>query len=443
MNLSTSKTEILPTSKSANLVQNLMWMVWSGVVSIANSVLLWIFIARLREPEELGRFTIVMGLYSLFFIICSMGLMPYLVSEISRRTEEKELADFISSASIFLLISGIICTILMAASGFLISESSSVQISNVILSLAMLPTGLICVAEATAISFGKTRMIAFVTTFENLLRTIIPLGLLWYGFDISIICLSFVAVRFSALMIYFLKARKLLSKFSFNKLEFNKILKITPTFAGTIILAAINWQATIILLGRISTEVESAKFGVASRFLIPVTILMASYASVIQPTITRLTSENSGSYLSKAAGYPLILATLAAILSPFLSPLILNTLFGEKYIDVAPTLDILALSIIPFCLVMVVARALVTLNSQHIDFFANGIGVIATVTFGFWLIPSYGAKGAAMAQLASFLLMALVEIVYVSKKINSFKIWRTASVSLACLLATYIILWKN
>lgn len=432
----------LPASKNENLSRNLLWIIWSGVVSIANSVLLWIFIARLRDTEELGRFTTVMGLYALFFTVCSMGLMPYIVSEISRRNAEKTVENFIGSVSVFLFISGFICAILMTASGFLVSESSSVRISTAILSLAMIPTGLISTAEATAIAYGRTRLIAFVSTFENLLRTIVPLVLLYAGFDISIICVSFVAVRFVALAIYFVAARNLLAKFAFNKIEFAKILKVTPTFAGTIILAAINWQAAIILLGRISTENESAKFGVASRFLIPVAILMASYASVIQPTISKFTNENSGAYLAKMARYPLILTTFAAIASPFLSRFVLTLFFGEKYADVAPVLDILAVSVVPFCLVMVVARGLVATNSQHIDFAANALGVIAFFAVGLVLIPNYGAKGAAIAQLVSFLLMALFEIFYLSKKINNFKIWRTASLSSVFLIVTYIIIWK-
>lgn len=432
----------LSTSKNENLVRNLLWMSWSGAVSIANSVLLWVFIARLRDVEELGRFTIVMGLYALFFTVCSMGLVPYLTSEISRRSEEKTIADFIGSAAGFLTISGFICAVLMTAAGFFVSTSSEVRISTAILSLAMLPTGLISLSEATAIAYGKTRLIAFATTLENLLRTIIPLTLLWSGFDMAAICISFVVVRFIALIVYFPLARGFFDKFTFAKDEFIKILKVTPTFAGTIIFAAINWQAAVILLGKVSTEAEAAKFGAASRFLIPVTILMASYASVIQPMISRFEAEKSGAYLAKMARYPLILATLAAIASPFLSQFVLTVLFGEKYSDVAPVLDVLAISVVPFCLVMVVARGLVAANLQHIDLLANALGVVATFAIGIWLIPLYGAKGAAIAQLVSFLLMALVEVVFLSKKTSSFKIRCAASVSSVFLIVTYIILWN-
>ncbi|HEX8566448.1 MAG TPA: polysaccharide biosynthesis C-terminal domain-containing protein [Pyrinomonadaceae bacterium] len=445
--------EILSENASTSVARPLLWMVLSGVISIANSILIWVFMARMRETEELGRFTIVMGLYALFYSVCSLGLMPFLVSEISRRNEHSKMRQegdqavvgFISSASVFLLISGIVCAVLMAACGFWASESWSVRVSTLILSLTMIPTGVIGVAEATAISFARTRLIAFVTTLENVLRTLIPLVLIWFGYSISVICLSFVVVRIPALLVYLLAAKKGISNFDFNTEDFLKISKVSPTFAGTIIFASINWQVVIILLGHYSTEVESAKYGVASRFLIPVSILMASYANVIQPLITQHIQKatgNSGLYLSKMARYPLILSTLAALISPFLSGQVLVALFGDNYADVAPTLNILAVSVVPFCLVMVVARGLIATNSQHIDLLANALGAVACFSVGAMLIPQYGAVGAALAQLISFLLIALVEISYLSKKLVSFSVWRTGSYSSACLLVIYLILWK-
>lgn len=435
--------------------RNLLWMVWSGSISIANSVVLWIFIARMRDVEEMGRFTIVMGLYALFYNVCSLGLIPFLVNEISCRNErqdvsalprkEQTMTNFIGSAAVLLLISGIACAVLMTVCGFLTSESWSVRISVLILSLAIIPTGVINVGEATAIAFGRTRLIAFVSTLENMLRTVIPFALIWFGFDISVICVSFVAVRISALLPYLWAARRKLSHFRFNAADFGKILRVSPTFGGTVILAAVNWQAAIILLGLFSTETESAKYGVASRFLIPVSILMASYASVIQPVIARHAEnsiENAGSYLSKMLGYPFALATAAAIAAPFLSGQILTIFFGDVYADAAATLNILAMSVIPFCVVMIVSRGLVATGSQHVDFFANALGVVACVTTGFFLIPRYGAVGAAVAQLFSFLLMALLESGFLSRKIIKFRFRQKTCISSSYLPIILAFIWK-
>ena len=81
-----------------------------------------------------------------------------------------------------------------------------------------------------------------------------------------------------------------------RQIDFKQIAKVCPTFAVTITVASINWQAPIFLLAFASTELESAEFGAASRLLIPVTILMASYANAIQPMLTKYRLESPDTF---------------------------------------------------------------------------------------------------------------------------------------------------
>ncbi len=436
---------------TAQLSRSVGWMTWSGLVNIANSVAVWIFMARMRDVDEVGRFAIVMGIYALFNTIVSLGLVTYLINEISRRRAtsldgKDSLHKFISSAAIFLLISGVLSAVVMSVTGFAVSGSWEVRFSTLLLSPALIPTGLVILLEATAISFGRARLVAKATTVENVLRTVVPLGLIVAGFDMPAICASFAVVRFIALSVYLVTAFRHLPMFQFSRFEFRRILGICPTFAGTTIFASINWQASLLLLGYLSSESETAKYGAASRFLVPASILMASYASVIQPNVARYAEQikaQLGSYLARTARIPLFVATLAALSSPFFSRQILTVMFGPGYETAASTLDILALSMIPFCLVMVSASGLVATGSQRVDLFANILGAIVCIVTGVILIPGYGAVGAAAAQLFSFLSMALVEATYLSRNVVGFRIWRTASVSSASLILVYMILWNH
>ncbi|MBK7931939.1 MAG: polysaccharide biosynthesis C-terminal domain-containing protein [Acidobacteria bacterium] len=437
--------------ESGTLGRNFLWMSWSGVVSIANSVLVWIFMARMRDLDEVGRFTIVMGLYSLFFSIVSLGLQPYLVNEISRRrsnaSENPGSIDQLHCAAIFLLlVSGVVCAFLMTCSGFVISASWEVRIATLVLSLAMIATGPGVVCEATAIAEGRGKLIATVSTVENVLRTAIPLALIWYGFGLVAICASFAAVRAVSVAIYFASSRVSISKFRLSFAVLRQLATAAPTFAATITVASINWQAPIFLLGFASTELESAEFGAASRFLIPVTILMASYANAIHPMMAKhkeSSPDSFGRYLTKMASYAAAAAAIVAAGSLLLSGPVLAMLFGENYRRAAPALDLLALSVIPFCLVMVVARGLISLNSQRVDLIGNLLGVAVCIISGSLLIPKYGAIGAAASQLFSFLAIAAIEVAYLYRKIGRFDKWRTAAVSSASFVTIYLILWNQ
>ena len=55
---------------NAQLSRSVGWITWSGLVNIANSVAVWIFMARMRDVDEVGRFAIVMGIYALLTRSC-------------------------------------------------------------------------------------------------------------------------------------------------------------------------------------------------------------------------------------------------------------------------------------------------------------------------------------------------------------------------------------
>jgi O-antigen/teichoic acid export membrane protein len=431
--------------ESAKLGRNFLWMAWTGVVGIGNSVLVWVFMARMRDVEDVGRFTIVMGLYALFFNLNALGLMPYLVSELSRRKSSVSVREFISSSSVFLSISSILCAIAMSASSLVISGSYQVRMSALVLAFSLLPSNLITLSESAAIATGRMRFIAFVSTIENLLRTIIPIGLIWAGYNILAISASFAIIRIIAMLVHLVVNKVRLSHFIFCRDEFRKIVSVSPTFAGTGVMAALNWQAPLFMLAYFSTEIQSAEFGAASRFLIPVSILLGSYANAFQPDLTRRIAHeprSSGTYLSKVTGYPLIIAVIAAIGSLFLSETALALLFGQQYVVAATTLEILVISIIPFCLVMVASRGLIALGMQRVDLYANIVGFIACVAAGLIVIPRYGALGAAIAQLVCFSVMGLMEVLVLSRKLGGFRIGRRAALSSGVVATLYLVIWN-
>ncbi|MFN0141348.1 MAG: glycosyltransferase [Pyrinomonadaceae bacterium] len=414
--------------------RNFLWMAWSAAISVANSLVLWIVLARLRDVEELGRFTIVMGLYSLFMTVCALGLPGYLVTEISRRRARADnshgsVEAFIANASVVMLASGAVSATVMCLFGLWASDSREVISATLVASLAIIPSGLIAVAEATMVALGRTRVIGVITTGENLLRTAVPIFLIWAGFDLTVICLSLAVTRYFALAAYLVAAGRRAREFAFDLSEVKRILLAAPTFAGMIILSSFIWQGAVVLLGRYSTEAETAKFGAASRFLIPAAILLASYADVIQPVLARVaekSKEMTAIYLAKLLRVPLVIAIAAAIASPFLSPLVLTVLFGEKYADAAAALDIFALCLIPFCLIMIIARGLFAMNLQRYDLIANAFGVVVFLGAGVILIPEFGAAGAATAQLSALIFMALLEAVFISRVLAGFSVLKQA-----------------
>lgn len=428
-----------------SLAAHAAWLVWSGVANLANSVLLWMVLARWRDAPEVGRFTIAMSVYLIFSGLCTLGLGPYLVSEFTRRKDQQAHLSFTASATVFLSLCSIGFAVLMCVTGFFVSASSEVRLTIALLSLAVLPTGLIVIAEAVFIANGKTRVVALANTIENILRTLIPLLLVLRGSGLAMIALAFVVARLAACLVYAIAARGRWSALRLaRRQEVIALSRNTPTFAGITILSAIHWQVAALLLGTLSSEVAVAQYGVASRFLVPVAVLLTSYTSVIQPEATRRAAVSQallGAFLSRALRYVMVLALPFVVGTWLLAREALTWLFGAPYGDAAHVLGWLGTSALPLCLVMIVARGLVATNQQRIDLLGNVIAVVTCCLFSLLLIPWYGASGAAAAHLLSMIALALVEIGYAARQLFKIEIGKVVLHCFVPLMLMALVVW--
>jgi O-antigen/teichoic acid export membrane protein len=455
MKTSSLKNEMARSSAhhGSGLIRNALWMTWSGAISIANSVLLWALLARWRTTEELGRFTIVMSLYALFVTICSLGLGPYIASQVagriaqSKTTNENQSAiPFIASSVCFLFAWSVVCAIVMSLAGLLASSSTEAQTACAVLSMALLPTGLIAVAEPVCNALGRARAIALAATLENLLRTIVPLWLLYRGRGLIAISLSFVGVRVIACLIYAWAGRKQLGGLVMMKPDLlREIARRAPTFAGVAILSALHFQLAAVLLGRASSETEAAQFGAASRILIPVMVLMGSYVAVVQPVASRLVAVSLpglSEFLSRSLRLALALLVPVAVGAILLAREFLTLLFSDRFIGAAPALALLALGLIPFGVVMIVSRGLIATGNERIDLLGNVIAVVVCLTLSLALIPRYGATGAAAAQLISMTLMMLTEVVYSAQRLYRLEFGQALQATAIPLGLMSLIVWQ-
>lgn len=407
----------------SGIVRNTAWLVWSGAIGIANSVVLWVAMAHWREASEVGQFSAVMSVYAIFMTLCSLGLNPYLANEIARRQER---GPFVASAIALIGCWSVVSAAAMAATGYMVNQSPSARLATLIFSLAMLPTGLVSVGESLFIALGRARVIAVANTTENLLRSVIPLYLLYRGHTLPVICLSFVLIRLTACVTYAIVARRWLSAWRLVSWPLMvEIIKVAPTFAGVTILAAVHWQIGTVLAGRLGGETVAAEFGVASRFLVPVTVLLFGYVNVVQPVAARLAAKSLmqlGEFLARCLRLVVALGLPLAVGGWLLGRELLILLFGPRYAGAATALGLLSTCAIPLGVVLIASRGLIATGRQRFDLLGNLVAVVSNVALNFALIPRYGAAGAAAAQLFSVTAMAAVEVGYGTRPLFALRV---------------------
>ncbi|MEM9567719.1 MAG: polysaccharide biosynthesis C-terminal domain-containing protein, partial [Cyanobacteria bacterium P01_E01_bin.34] len=75
----------------------------------------------------------------------------------------------------------------------------------------------------------------------------------------------------------------------------------------------------------------------------------------------------------------------------------ISQFYGVEWLQAAPLLKVLALSLFPICLGHLGTQALIALDRQHVYFVTSCVAVLANIVLNFGLIPIYGALGAAWA----------------------------------------------
>jgi O-antigen/teichoic acid export membrane protein len=400
----------------SNIFKNTGYMIWSGGMSMINSLLVWAIVARYLGPTAFGQFTLIMAIYLVFFNVCSLGLGPLIVREAAGARGDK--GEFLASMGWVLSAGGLLWGGIMIGAGLIVSGEPLVNESLMILSLSLLATALIAGCESLLVANERASMIAAVNTGENILKALIPWILVHLGFGLLTVCATITALRFGALAVYVFGLRgREISLASPSRRCMHEILRQTPAFLFINLLAGLHWQIGTLLLDRHHNTTEVAMYGVAGRLLVPWTLICVSYATSINPTMCRLASQSLtelGRFCRSSMSNVLAVLLPLAAGTHFVSPQVIQLLFGPGYENAVAPVRVLIWSLIPLGMVSVLARSLMATNKQHIDAWGNALAVAVNVGLNLVLIPAFGAAGVAMAQLASMALLCVLEFAYVS-----------------------------
>lgn len=148
-----------------------------------------------------------------------------------------------------------------------------------------------------------------------------------------------------------------------------------------------------------------ADFQAPHEFLLKLEILPQALMLAVFPALARLAPVDPAA----AAGlyrlifrYALQVMALPSILLAFYAEPACVLLFGEKYAGAAPVMRILALSLAPLALDMLVNNLLVAIGRQRYALYYAAAALVLAFGVNAFVVPRYGALGAAWVALGSY-----------------------------------------
>ncbi len=378
---------------------------------IANVFVFWI-IARYYGPEIFGQFKSAQVLATNFIILADFGFDILLTTEVARnRINAVHLfRQFYSLKLMFSLFTFIAMWMLSLFGNFSQETQALIQV----LSFYTVFTTLTNYLFALYKGFEKLEYETKVSLIINVGLILIVLPLIFLKVDVLIIALVFVATRFIGFIVAVVYSYKLIPNLSFKLLfeGFNDIKNKVFVFGFFLLFNNLFFQLDTILLSLWKGDKTVGVYQAAFMLIMLPLVIPDIFINTLMPLLSRLNIENPLQW--KKVGY-LMNKILIAIVLPISIILfvyaeqIIKIIYGMKnYSETIPVLRIFALTLFVRFSLESYALMLTTSQRQKIRLYTVIAATLLNFVLNYFLIPIYGAYGAAIVSLITNLFVGII-----------------------------------
>ena len=385
-----------------------------------SSMIITIFIARLLGPEQLGLFSIAMGLCMIFQYISILGYDTVTVREIAR--EPNKGGGLIQHGVVLGILSCFIGTPLMCVIGKILHYSPDVMKSIYISSFVLFPSYLNLLVETIFIGLKKARFSFYTAIIRELTWLILSIWWLNISKDINAVIVAFIVSRVVGvfLLTFFLQQERIKWWKDFHWFEFKEIIGLIPTFLFINILSNILLEVDVIVLSKFVPIVDVGFYNVAKKILRVSLILIFSLVSALFPIIVETMHKSRENILSSFKQFSLrmfmVSSAIAATVCIFASQII-TVFLGSAFIPSVGFVHVLIWKIIPLSLSFLWSRYLIAASQQNKDVLALIIGLLIFFVLSILFVRRWGTIGMAYADVLTIIALALIHLHFVNRLI--------------------------
>lgn len=386
-------------------LQNTSWLFAEKVFRIIIVLFVTIWMARYLGPEQFGLFNYALSFVSLFAVFSTLGLDKLINKELLNHPSE---SNYILGTSFFLRLSGALLLIII--SNFLITQirpnNTEILLLVFVFSLTFLFKTLEIIkywfeshvqAKYSAIIEAITIAISVLIKITLILNNAPLMAFAWTVLAESVL------LALGLLLIYRIK----LNKISAWRIQKDKIVYLLKEawpliLAGT--LYTIYTRIDQIMLGEMvgdqSVGIYAAAVKISEGWMfIPIVIATSFF-----PSMLNARKNDYSEYIKRTQHLLNIMALMGVIvgiaISLFAAPFI-SFAFGSNYTESSTVLIIHIWGGIFTAMSTVAYRYFIAEGLQKSSFYRGLIGLIVNIIFNYFLIPLYGAIGAAIATVIS------------------------------------------
>lgn len=203
-------------------------------------------------------------------------------------------------------------------------------------------------------------------------------------------------------------------------------------------------KGDILFLSLYRGSEDVAVYGVAYKVLDVLTALPVMFMGLMLPTLVADWSEGRREafreHMARAFDIFAIVTIPIAIGAQAVGTGLIELIAGEKYAASGPLLQLLILALVAVFFSSLYGHAVVAVNRQRGMIWGYAAAAVVATAGYLWLIPTYGAWGAASVTLVSEILIAVITYLVVARASGARPTFTVALKALACAALMYGVL---
>lgn len=420
-----------------------------------------IIIARYFGPEVYGLFTLALVIITIAASITTFGISEGMFRYVSYYRGKKyfgHIKRLVIDARNFFIISGIICTILLALFSGYIAENvfRNGKLGPLILGMGFAIPFMVLSNLYLGVLRGFERVKTYsslINIYQNIARLGLIALLIIMGFGFASISISYVLTFIGLLIVSNYYARKEISSLKIKNLPPTK--EVIPEvfsyswpllFSG-LLYSVFYWTDSLFLGYFVNAEsvgLYNSAITIISLFGIAPDIFMQLFFPIISLKFSEKKAEVIRRLTRQVTKWVYLLNIPIFLVIFLFSEHWITVLFGNEFIAANYSLKILAIGAIFSSIIWIFSNLISISGRTKLVLLDFVIFVLINIILNIMLIPVYGMIGAAIATLTTQILFALVLVIQIKKvyKFNplKFRIVRLCFITLSLLALGYYVI---
>ncbi len=387
--------------KNSKVLKNISWILAGRIFYMFLSFIVGLLSARYLGPSNYGLIGYATAYTTFFTSICSLGINSIIVKEFIDNPEKE--GEIIGTTIVLKLISSFLSLLTIIGISFLVDKGDYLATIIVFLYSISIMFNVFETFKYWFQSKLQSKYVELSSTIAYIAMAIYKIILLVTGKSVKWFALSnsieFIVI---AILLYYIYKRKKGPKLSFSKDQSKNILKKSYHFIISGMMIALYNSTDKFMLKQMVNETEVGYYSTAITIASLSGILLSAIITSVTPVIMELHNKNKHEYERKNKQLYATVFYISLIISLFItlfSNLIINLLYGEKY---AASIEVLrVLTWYTAFSYLGVARDpwVVCENLQNFLKYIYIPCAICNIVLNYFMIPSLGATGAALASL--------------------------------------------